>query len=72
MAEHGLDNKSLLKKHRELLNATRTIISGDTAIESPDYTIQSKALEMAFKLQGAFTEKHEVAVGICQQYFIEY
>lgn len=52
MDEAGLSNDILLSKHVELLHAKRG--------EVPDYQTQTKALEMALKLKGAFVEKKEV------------
>jgi hypothetical protein len=69
MSKHGLDDVSLLKKHSELLDATKTVsaVSGRDAgadsvdfVDVPDWQARAKGLEMAYKLKGAFTEKREV------------
>ena len=69
MAKHGLDNDSLLKKHAELLDATKTVsaVSGRDAgadsvdfVDVPDWQARAKGLEMAYKLKGAFVEKKEI------------
>jgi hypothetical protein len=70
MSKHGLDDVSLLKKHSELLDATKTVsaVSGRDAgadsvdfVDVPDWQARAKGLEMAYKLKGAFTEKREVS-----------
>ena len=69
MSKHGLDDVSLLKKHAELLDATKTVsaVSGRDAgadsvdfVDVPDWQARAKGLEMAYKLKGAFTEKREI------------
>jgi hypothetical protein len=74
MDNMGLSDAALLIKHRELLNAQKQISgvkdkSGDPMaadagslefVEVPDYPVQAKALEMAYKLKGKFVEKQEV------------
>ena len=68
LMEHmGLSDGALLVKHRELLNAQKQISGVRDAdggsvdfIEVPDHAVQSKALEMAYKLKGAFVEKREI------------
>lgn len=52
MEAAGLSDDVLLSKHKELLNAKREDV--------PDYQTQKSALEMAYKLKGAFVEKKEV------------
>ena len=69
MDKAGLSDSVLLSKHVELLNAQKTIsaISGGKAdektvdfVDVPDHAVQVKALEMGYKLKGAFVEKKEV------------
>ena len=70
MEKSGLGNAVLLSKHRELLNASKTVsaISGKDAnagsvdfIEVPDSTVQVKALDLAYKLRGAYIDKVEIS-----------
>ena len=70
MEKTGLGDKSLLAVHRQMLGASRTVsaISGKDAnagtvdfIDVPDWQARGKALEMGYKLKGAFVEKHEVS-----------
>jgi hypothetical protein len=70
MEKSGLGNAVLLSKHRELLNASRTVsaISGKEAnagtvdfIEVPDSPVQVKALDLAYKLRGAYIDKVEIS-----------
>jgi hypothetical protein len=70
MEKSGLGNSVLLSKHRELLNASRTVsaISGKDAnagtvdfIEVPDSPVQVKALDLAYKLRGAYIDKLEIS-----------
>lgn len=68
LMEHmGLSDGALLIKHRELLNAQKQLSGVKDAnsgsvefIEVPDHAVQCKALEIAYKLKGAFVEKKEV------------
>lgn len=52
MDKAGLSDDVLLAKHVELLNAKYD--------DRPDHTTQKGALEMAYKLKGAFVEKREI------------
>ena len=68
LMEHmGLSDGALLIKHRELLNAQKQISGVKDAnsgslefVEVPDYQVQVKAMELAYKLKGAFTDKTEI------------
>ena len=69
MEAAGLSDSVLLAKHVELLNAQKTIsaMSGGKAdektvdfVDVPDHAVQVKALEMGYKLKGAFVEKKEI------------
>ena len=75
LMEHmGLSDGALLVKHRELLEAQKQISGVQSKggnprdadggslefVDVPDYQIQAKALEMAYKLKGAFTDKAEI------------
>jgi hypothetical protein len=69
MEKAGLSDDVLLAKHVELLNAQKTIsaigskeANGGTVdfVDVPDYQTQKGALEMAYKLKGAFIDKQEV------------
>lgn len=69
MEKAGLSDDVLLAKHVELLHAQKTIstISGKEAdsktvdfVDVPDYQTQKGALEMAYKLKGAFVDKAEI------------
>jgi len=71
MEESGLSNSRLLEKHRELLNAQKIVSivcgqEGNSATveytEVPDYAIQARALEMAYRLQGAFAPEKIMGV----------
>lgn len=70
LMEHmGLSDGALLIKHRELLNAQKQLSGVREAgsesvefVEVPDHVVQCKALEMAYKLKGAFTEKIESTI----------
>jgi len=67
MEELGLDDKSLLRIHKDMLEAKRIISvmvskeanGGGTVdfIDVPDWQARGKGLEMAYKLKGAFTDK---------------
>lgn len=63
MSKHGLDDVSLLKRHADLIAATKPISivgTGADATESadvPDWQARAKGLEMAYKLKGAFVDK---------------
>ena len=67
LMEHmGLSDGALLIKHKELLNAQKQLSGVREAgsesiefVEVPDHQVQCKALEMAYKLKGAFVEKIE-------------
>lgn len=67
MSHMGLSDGHLLIKHRELLNAQKQLSGVKDAnsgslefVEVPDHVVQAKALEMAYKLKGAFVEKKEI------------
>jgi hypothetical protein len=71
MARSGLSDDRLLEKHRELLNAQKIISvacskEGENATieytEVPDYAVQVRALEMAYRLQGAFAPEKIMGV----------
>lgn len=77
LMEHmGLSDGALLIKHRELLNAQKNIsgvkdkggnpMEADSGslefVEVPDYPVQCKALEMAYKLKGAFVDKVDATI----------
>ena len=66
----GLTDRRLAKKHAELLDAQKTVsaVSGKDSgagtvdfIDVPDHQVQVKALDLAYKLKGAYVEKVEVA-----------
>lgn len=66
----GLTDRRLAKKHAELLDAQKTVstVSGKDAssgsvdfVDVPDHQVQVKALDLAYKLKGAYVEKVEVA-----------
>lgn len=65
----GLGDLSLLAKHKELLNATKVIAvvvgknvaGGSVDLIVPDYAVQAKALDRAYRLKGAFIEKKEIS-----------
>lgn len=78
LMEHmGLSDGALLIKHRELLEAQKQIsgvkdrggnpkeADGGSLefVDVPDYQIQAKALEMAYKLKGAFVDKIDHTIG---------
>jgi hypothetical protein len=52
MEKHGLSDEKLLSIHKDLLSATRTV----SGIEVPDWDVRARALEMAYKLRGAYQE----------------
>ena len=58
----GLSDAELLRRHLELLAASKTIPSapGRKAVEVPDWQARGKALELAYKLKGAFRDKVEL------------
>jgi hypothetical protein len=73
LERQGLSLEFLLEHHRRLIEGTKIIIvpgSGSDLkdagsktkdfVEVPDYVAKAKGLEMAYKLTGRFTEKHEV------------
>jgi hypothetical protein len=69
MAKHGLDDASILRAHSEMMQATKVVsaIGGKDAgagsvdfIDVPDWQARGKAIEMGYKLKGAFVEKKEV------------
>lgn len=70
LMEHmGLSDGALLVKHKELLNAQKQLSGVKDAndgsiefVEVPDHQVQAKALEMAYKLKGAFVEKIDATV----------
>lgn len=75
MDNMGLSDAHLLMKHRELLEAQKQISGvkdkggnpqdADAGslefVEVPDYPVQAKALEMAYKLKGAFIDRKEIS-----------
>jgi len=76
MDKAGLSDKNLLSVHKEMLGASKTVsivpkkgeTEGRDATESsvefvdvPDWQARGKALEMGYKLKGAFIERHEVS-----------
>lgn len=65
----GLTDSRLAQKHIQLLDAQKTVsaVSGKDAgsgsvdfVDVPDYQTQSKALDMAYRLRGAYIEKVEM------------
>jgi DNA-binding CsgD family transcriptional regulator len=65
----GLNDTRLAKKHVELLDANKTVsaVCGKDAgagsvdfVDVPDYQVQCKALDMAYKLKGGYIEKVEM------------
>ena len=76
MEKAGLSDKRLLEVHSEMLDASKTVSiipkKGETEgrdatassvefVDVPDWQARGKALEMGYKLKGAFIEKHEVS-----------
>jgi len=76
MDKAGLSDKKLLSVHKEMLGASKTVsivpMKGETEgrdasassvefVNVPDWQARGKALEMGYKLKGAFVEKHEVS-----------
>lgn len=79
MEKSGLGDKRLLAVHNEMLEASKTISvipkKGETEgrdatgssvefVDVPDWQARGKALEMGYKLKGAFIEKVEVSGSI--------
>ena len=69
MEKSGLGDKNLLSVHKDMLQASRTVsaVSGKDAnagtvdfIDVPGWQARGKALEMGYKLKGAFIEKKEI------------
>jgi len=65
----GLTDNKLIKKHVELLDATKTVstVSGKDAgagtvdfVDVPDYQTQCKAVDMGYKVKGHYVERHEI------------
>jgi len=67
MERSGLGDMTLLTKHAELLEATKVIAvvvgknvaGGSVDLIVPDYAVQAKALDRAYRLRGAYPKKAE-------------
>ena len=67
MERSGLGDMTLLTKHAELLEATKVIAvvvgknvaGGSVDLIVPDYAVQAKALDRAYRLRGTYPKKKE-------------
>lgn len=64
LARVGVGEAFLTRKHKNLLNATRTRLTEHGEIEVPDNNIQLKSLELAYRVRGDLApQKHEISFG---------
>ena len=74
----GLTDRKLAEKHQELLNAQSVILFNGEVLKvensnltRPEYQIQIKALELAYKLKDLLREKLDVSGSVQHNHFYE-
>jgi phage terminase small subunit len=76
LERQGLTDNVLVKKHRELLEAAKVILVDGKPLEVekgscviPEYQIQIKALELAYKLKDLLKDKIDISGAIAHNHF---
>jgi len=77
LERQGLTDKKLVEKHAQLLEAAKVILDGEGQpievengrLQSPEYQIQIKALELAYKLKDLLRDKVDVSGAIQHNHF---